>query len=162
MLRSLVLSAFRGLRDEEFFLGAKNHIVGKNGSGKTHILDAIHLLTGAKNIYGNTRLDSHDRIEVFFGEEFQEKSYVFFNDGTKDIFAAHGKKMTRPKYLESLPFRTVYVSPFDMNILYFAPGMRRDYLDDILARAYAQFPKVKRDYELVMRQRNALLKKIKE
>lgn len=49
-----------------------------------------------------------------------------------------------------------------MNILYFAPGVRRDYLDDILTRAYAQFSKVKRDYELIMRQRNALLKKIKE
>lgn len=80
----------------------------------------------------------------------------------KDYFAIHGKKLTRPKYLESLPFRSVYVSPFDMNILYFAPGMRRDYLDDILSRAYGQFSKVKRDYELIMRQRNALLKKIKE
>jgi DNA replication and repair protein recF len=73
-----------------------------------------------------------------------------------------GKKISKPKYLEELPFRTVYVSPFDMNILYFSPAMRREYLDDILSRAYAQFSKIKRDYEQVMRQRNALLKKIRE
>lgn len=70
--------------------------------------------------------------------------------------------MTKPKYLEELPFRSVYVSPFDMNILYFSPAMRREYLDDILSRAYSQFAKIRRDYELVMRQRNALLKKIRE
>lgn len=61
-----------------------------------------------------------------------------------------------------MPFRSVYVSPFDMNILYFSPAMRRDYLDDILSRAYAQFSKMKRDYETVMKQRNALLKRIRE
>gem|GEM_PF-3426846 len=40
--------------------------MGKNGSGKTHILDAIHLATGAKNLYGNTKLDPENRIEILF------------------------------------------------------------------------------------------------
>lgn len=40
--------------------------------------------------------------------------------------------------------------------------MRRDYIDDILSRAYGQFAKIRRDYEVIMRQRNALLKKIRE
>lgn len=49
-----------------------------------------------------------------------------------------------------------------MNLLYFAPSMRRDAMDITLARAYEQFSKVKKDYELVMRQRNTLLKKIRD
>lgn len=49
-----------------------------------------------------------------------------------------------------------------MNLLYFAPSLRRDYLDGILMRSYAQFAQVKRDYETTMRQRNALLKSIRE
>lgn len=40
--------------------------------------------------------------------------------------------------------------------------MRRDYIDSILERKYEQFRLVKRDYENVMRQRNALLKNIRE
>jgi recombinational DNA repair ATPase RecF len=40
--------------------------------------------------------------------------------------------------------------------------MRRDYIDLILSRTYAQFPGIKRDYELVMRQRNAMLKSIRD
>lgn len=49
-----------------------------------------------------------------------------------------------------------------MNLLYFAPSMRRDYIDSILSRTFGQFSKLKRDYETVMRQRNALLKKIRD
>ncbi len=49
-----------------------------------------------------------------------------------------------------------------MNLLYFAPAMRRDYIDLILSRTYAQFPSIKKDYETVMKQRNALLKSIRD
>lgn len=66
MLRKILISAFRGLENQCFDFGNKTHIIGLNGSGKTHILDAIHLLAGAKNLYGNTRLEHHDRIEVLF------------------------------------------------------------------------------------------------
>lgn len=64
--------------------------------------------------------------------------------------------------MTALPWRTVHISPFDMNLLYFAPAMRRDYIDLILSRTYAQFPGIKRDYEMIMRQRNAMLKSIRE
>ena len=70
--------------------------------------------------------------------------------------------MTKTKYQSSLPFRTVFVSPFDMNILYFAPSMRRDYIDSLLDRSYEQFRRVRRDYETTMRQRNALLKNVRD
>lgn len=70
--------------------------------------------------------------------------------------------MTKPKYLKSLPFRTVFVSPFDMNLLYFAPSMRREYIDNLLERSFDQFRKVRSDYETVMRQRNVLLKRVKD
>lgn len=79
MLQKLIITSFRGIQNEEFLFGKKTHIVGKNGSGKTHILDAIHLLAGAKNIYGNNKLDSEDRIEAFFGQEFLTKDYIFMN-----------------------------------------------------------------------------------
>ena len=64
--------------------------------------------------------------------------------------------------MTALPWRTVHISPFDMNLLYFAPAIRRDYIDLILSRTYAQFSGIKREYEMVMRQRNALLKSIRD
>lgn len=83
-------------------------------------------------------------------------------DEKKENFYVHSKKYSRPKFQEALPFRTVYVSPFDMNMLYFSPSVRRDYIDDILSRTFAQFSLIRRDFDQIMRQRNALLKKIRE
>lgn len=145
-----------------FSLWKKTHIVWNNWSGKTHILDAIHILGGAKNIYWNSKLENNDRIECFFGENFLEKNYTFANINSKENFLIQNKKISRPKYNEALPFKTVYVSPFDMNMLYFAPSVRRDYIDEILSKTYAQFSKIKKEYEQIMKQRNALLKKIRE
>ncbi len=90
------------------------------------------------------------------------KSYRVVRDDTREYFAIQGTKVTKPKYMIALPWRTVHISPFDMNLLYFAPSMRRDYMDLILTRTYEQFHHVRRDYDLVMRQRNALLKKIRD
>ncbi len=64
--------------------------------------------------------------------------------------------------MEHLPFRTVLFSPFDMNLLYFAPSHRRESIDSILKRSFAQFTTVKREYDEVLRQRNALLKQIRD
>lgn len=73
-----------------------------------------------------------------------------------------GKKYSRTKYLESLPVRSVIFSPFDMHLPYLAPSLRRDALDSILDRSFAQFHTTKRQYDQVLRQRNALLKAIQE
>ena len=73
-----------------------------------------------------------------------------------------GKKLSKVGYLREIPFLTVYISPFDMNLLYFAPDMRRSYIDDILARSYEQFSLLKRDYDRTMKQRNMLLKRLRE
>lgn len=139
MISQLLVRQFRGMANTNFVFGAKTHIMGNNGSGKTHILDAIHLLSGAKNIYGSSRLESGESIETAFCDDIGTKSYVFSALDGREQFFAHGKKISRPKYQDALPFRTVYVSPFDMNILYFSPAIRRDYLDDILSRSFAQF-----------------------
>lgn len=49
-----------------------------------------------------------------------------------------------------------------MNLLYFSPNMRRDYIDSILERTHEQFSQVRKDYETTMKQRNALLKNIRD
>lgn len=86
MIKNIVLNSFRGMKNIEFSLGQKTHIVGRNGSGKTHVLDAIHLLTGAKNIYGNPKLENGDRIEIFFEKNFSPISYIFAADEKREFF----------------------------------------------------------------------------
>lgn len=162
LLSTLSVQHFRGLENMTLDFSLRSQIIGMNGSGKTHILDALHLLAGGKILYGSTYLDEMSRIEVFFGERETKSSYVFTRQSNKDFFLVQSKKVTRPQYMREIPFLTVYISPFDMNLLYFAPEMRRNYIDDILSRSYAQFALLKLDFDRTMKQRNSLLKKLRE
>jgi recombinational DNA repair ATPase RecF len=120
------------------------------------------MLSGGKILYGRIGYDAGDGLEVRFSENDMSQAYRCGNFETKDYNSVQGKKLTKPKYRETLPWRTVYISPFDMNLLYFAPTMRRDTMDDALSRAYEQFSKVERDYTMTLKSRNALLKRIKD
>ena len=136
--------------------------MGSNGSGKTHVIEAIHILAGGKSVYNHTGLETGDFFEGWFQEEYLTKSYTLYHDGKREFFSLQGKQITKPKYQQALPFRTVLVSPFDMNLLYFVPSIRRDYIDNILERSFEQFRMVHREYETIMRHRNALLKNIRD
>ncbi len=153
---------FRSCPDWKFSFGKKTYIMGENGSGKTHILDAIHLLSGSSLVYADAHIESWTFFEGIFEKETLWKKYSFFHDEKRAYHNIQWEKVTKPKYLRAIPFRTVFVSPFDMNLLYFAPNIRREYIDNILERSHEQFSKVRRNYDTVMRQRNTLLKKIRE
>lgn len=61
-----------------------------------------------------------------------------------------------------MPIRAVLFTPMEMNILYLGPGLRRDFLDEAITLAYPEFTKIKRDYTQVLKNRNSLLKQIRE
>ncbi|GAB0175296.1 MAG: DNA replication/repair protein RecF [Candidatus Altimarinota bacterium] len=162
MISRISLSGFRGIKNRAFNLTKKSAIIGMNGSGKTHILEAIHLVSGGQLHYFQAPREEHYNLELSIDSLIGPRTYNLIRNDGREEFRIQGGKVTSIKYKEDLPYRTVFLSPFDMNLLYFAPAIRRDYLDSILSRAYAQFPKIKREYEAAMRQRNALLKKIRD
>jgi len=50
----------------------------------------------------------------------------------------------------------------DMNMMYLSPSYRRDFLDDILSNSFSAYDKINKDYKNIVRNRNKLLKSIKE
>ncbi|PID84421.1 hypothetical protein CSB09_01270 [Candidatus Gracilibacteria bacterium] len=162
-ITSLSLHNFYGVDDWSADISENTHCIGSNGSGKTHILNALHLALGGKVLYGKNKLLPGTKITFTVQDaNGMEMVYLFGNDGKKEYTMRGETIYTKPKYLQNLPIRSVFISPFDMNMLYFAPQIRRDYLDNVCARAYPNFIKVQRDFERTMRQRNALLKNIRE
>lgn len=162
MLSSLLIRGFRGCSEKHLELEISTGIIGTNGSGKTHILEALHIASSGYFAYLQSTRDEGSFFEILFTSEVWEKSFSIEREWGRDIYKVQWIKLSGKKYREQLPFRTVFVSPFDMNLFYFAPSMRREYIDGILARTFAQFTQVRRKYELIMRQRNALLKKVRE
>ena len=53
MLGSFTIKNFRGCPDWELSFGEKTYIMGPNGSGKTHVLEGIHLLGNGHLIYND-------------------------------------------------------------------------------------------------------------
>ncbi|MBS9783945.1 DNA replication/repair protein RecF [Candidatus Gracilibacteria bacterium] len=163
LITHISIDHFYGIDHFESDISQYTHCVGNNGSGKTHILNALHMTLGGKVLYGKNKIFPSARITLSLQDENHlTQTYQAGHNGKKEYRMINDTVYTRPKYLQNLPIRSVYVSPFDMNMFYFAPQIRRDYLDDLCARSYLNFPKVQKEFEHVMRQRNALLKKIRE
>jgi hypothetical protein len=87
------------------------------------------MLSGSRPLYGNTTMEAGCIFDGVFVQGDLSKSYRLLQDESRSIFAIQGVKTTKPKYMATLPWRTVHISPFDMNLLYFAPSLRRDAMD---------------------------------
>ncbi len=162
MIHQCSIHGFRGSPGRNLELSETTCIIGTNGSGKTHLLEAIHLISGGELQYLQAPWKENSNLEITYHTPIGPKVFSRTRQDGKDIYRIQGKAISGTKYRESLPYRTLFVSPFDMNLLYFAPSARREYIDSILLRAFPTFSKVRREFTEAMRQRNSLLKHIRE
>ncbi len=138
--------------------------VGRNGQGKTNIVEAIDYLS---------RLTSHrvasDAPLVKQGsdqaviraavvkEGRQALIEVEINPGRSNRARVNKAALTRSRDVVGL-IRTVLFSPEDLTLVKGEPADRRRFLDDLMVLRNPRMAGVKADYERVLRQRNALLK----
>lgn len=138
--------------------------VGRNGYGKTNIVEAIGYLAHL----GSHRV-STDAPLIRLGEDNARVSASIINQGRELtahlLIRASGSnsaqinrtRLKSPRELLGVA-KTVLFSPEDLALLRGEPGERRRYLDSILASRTPRIAGVKADYDKVLRQRNALLK----
>jgi len=169
MLASLSVSSFANHSSRTFSLSSRNVFFGKNGSGKTNLLEAIAFLLNGQSF-------SAKSPDLFLPSDTDTFSIGGAIAGMMDIdirasysqedarlrFAYQNKASTRPKYLESVAHRAVAFSPLDVAMLYGSPDMRRTFLDQTLSLAYPSFDGVRKQYQLALKSRNKILKMVKE
>lgn len=138
--------------------------VGRNGYGKTNIVEAIGYLAHL----GSHRV-STDAPLIRLGEDNARVSASIINQGRELtahlLIRASGSnsaqinrtRLKSPRELLGVA-KTVLFSPEDLALLRGEPSERRRYLDSILASRTPRIAGVKADYDKVLRQRNALLK----
>lgn len=138
--------------------------VGRNGFGKTNVVEAIGYLA---------HLSSHrvptDAPLVRAGCTSARISATAINNGRQLtahlLIKAHAAnqaqinrtKLKSPRELLGV-VHTVLFAPEDLSLLRGEPALRRSYLDTIIATRQPRLAGVKADYDKVLRQRNALLK----
>jgi DNA replication and repair protein RecF len=161
----LVLHDFRSYADVEVVLEpGPTAFVGRNGQGKTNLVEAIDYLS---------RLTSHrvatDAPLVRTGTEQAVVRAAVVKDGRTAVLEvelnpgrANRARVNRsplPKTRDLVGLvRTVVFSPEDLALVKGDPAERRRFLDDLLVLRTPRLAGVRADYERILRQRNTLLK----
>jgi DNA replication and repair protein RecF len=167
MLRvnQLTLLQFKNYRNRSFrFEDRIMGICGKNGVGKTNLLDAIHYLCFTKSYF--TRQDisnvehgqSGFRIEGAIDLNGQAEQVVcILRETGKKEFAVNGQVYDKfSKHIGRYP--CVVIAPDDALLITGGSEERRKFIDSLLSQLDADYLQDLINYTKVLQQRNSLLK----
>jgi DNA replication and repair protein RecF len=170
LLQHLSLSHFRNFTklDTDFHQGS-TILTGANAQGKTSLLEAVYLFTGASSPHA-----SSDRQMIRFEAPDNVSRLVGRFDGDQSIeirIVAEEERLRKEILIDRQKKRAVdlaggFVSvlflPQDMNVIEGSPSKRRQLIDSSLTQASPDYGQNLRKFRRVMTQRNALLKQLQE
>jgi DNA replication and repair protein RecF len=164
-LRHLQLASFRSWDGVDLALRpGPTFFVGRNGAGKTNLLEAVEYLAtlGSHRVATDAPLVAHgaDRAVVRAALRRGDRELlveVEINPGRSNRVRVNRAPLPRPRELLGL-VRTVLFAPEDLSLVRGDPAERRRFLDELLVSRTPRLAGVRADYERVLRQRNALLK----
>ena len=140
-----------------------NVIWGKNGSGKTAILEAIHSLSIGRSFRTNRKKELLKDNKEFFSitgkfetaNKIQEIQINQTKDGTRRIFI-NGNKLESIRELVGLN-PVVLLSPEEQIITKGAPQDQRNYFNKLFSIVSNEYFAILSDYNKILKQRNKLL-----
>lgn len=166
-LNNISLVQFRNYGHARFAFSRNiTGICGKNGSGKTNLLDAIYYLCFTKSYFGKTDIQNVQQGKTGFRLDGQ----VTLNGNTYDttcILRENGKKefsVNHENYTKFSAhigrFPCVMIAPDDVAVITQASEERRKFIDHTLSQLDAAYLQSLIDYNKLLLQRNSLLKQL--
>lgn len=163
---SLKTADFRNLRDAQtFFCDGVNVIYGDNAQGKTNLLEAIWLFTGAKSFRGAKETDycrfsaQNSRCTLsFYAGERQQTAVLQY--GAQKEASLNGVSLASPAKLSG-KFSAVVFSPAHLSLVTEGPNERRKFLDAMLCQIKPRYAAALAAYQKAVGQRCALLRDLK-
>ena len=139
-----------------------NVICGENAQGKTNIIEAVWLFSGAKSFRG-----TKDNEYIKFGEK-KAKIYTEFNmlgveNNAQIVFEDKKTAFLNEKKLSNTSslagkFNAVVFSPSDLTLVTDGPDKRRRFLDTAIGQLYPNYIEILRNYTRAVMQRNKIIK----
>ena len=164
-VESLVLEDFRNYRRAHLEPSpGLNLVVGRNAQGKTNLLEAVYCLSGlgsprspdaALLREGAERALLHGRIRR--GDRSIELDLELGAGRTRALI--NKAPAPRPGALAEIAV-SVFFGPDELSLVKGSPEGRRRFLDDLVVKLRPARGGLRREWERVLRQRNALLKSI--
>jgi DNA replication and repair protein RecF len=166
-VRHLSLVDFRSWERAELPLGPGSTVlVGRNGSGKTNLVEAVGFLAtlGSHRVSSDTPLIRRGCAQavvraavVSDGRELLLEAEL--TAGTANRVRINRVPQRRPRDLLGI-LRTVLFAPEDLAMVRGDPTERRGFLDDLLMMRAPRLAGVRSDYDRALKQRSALLKTV--
>lgn len=165
-LESISILNFKNIREASLRFSPKlNCLVGRNGVGKTNLLDAIHYLSFCRSAF--TAIDSQ---VISHGEEFFVVEGSFLDSrgegidiycgmkrGTKKHVKRDGKEYRRlAQHIGLIPL--VFVSPADAQLISGGSEERRRLMDMVISQYDPIYMEALMTHAKALQQRNTLLK----
>ena len=164
-LKKISLFNYKNFSEASFDFDRKiNCFVGKNGIGKTNVLDAIYQLSYGKSYFNPLAVQNIKHGEEFFviDGEFEkndrtEQIVCSLKKGQKKILKRNGKQYD--KFSDHIGFiPLVIISPADRDLIVEGSETRRKFIDSVISQLDAGYLQQLIQYQKILNQRNALLK----
>lgn len=164
-LRNLSLLNYKNIAEANYEFDPKiNCFTGKNGVGKTNVLDAIYHLAYGKSYFNPLAVQNIKHGEDFFvidgifeKEDRKEQIVCSLKKGMKKVLKRNGK--IYDKFSEHVGFiPLVIISPSDNDLIVEGSETRRKFIDTVISQQDSSYLQELINYQKVVAQRNALLK----
>jgi len=159
MISHIKLTNFRSYKSASFDFSEKTNIIlGKNGSGKTNILEAILFLASGKSYRASDKdlINYTESTASIIGKFDERERSVKFNTEKEKNYLINNSKYKRIQFAQTVP--VVLFEPEFMQIIARGPDTRRDYFDSLLSRINPIYQTNSNKYKRTLAQRNNLLK----
>jgi DNA replication and repair protein RecF len=170
-IQGLSLNNFRNYSKKSLEFSDKTSLfIGKNGVGKTNLLEAITILAWGKSFKAKRSEEM-----ILYGQELSRISGVVNGDSLEVVLTigkVQGERVQKKKYLINGvakrkmdfigKFRVVLFRPEDIDLALGSPSVRREYLDSVLEQIDRDYRRSNLSYQKGIRQRNKLLYRIRE
>ncbi|MGL6153913.1 MAG: DNA replication/repair protein RecF [Cetobacterium sp.] len=157
---------FRNLEDRNIQFSPRfNLFYGKNGQGKTSILEAIYFVVTGKSFRTskNNELIKYNKEKmgcfISYRDNVSEKTLTVKLDNNKKEYNFNGKKISFDEFYGKL--NIVSFIPEDINLIVGSPAVRRSFFDGEIAQSNSEYFKNLKDYTKLLKLRNKFLKEKK-
>jgi DNA replication and repair protein RecF len=166
-ISKLTLNTFRNHENLELsFPAGATTIVGRNGRGKTNIVEAVHYLAtlGSHRVSQDAPLIQSGKNSATISanvEKHNRQAHVELTinyPGTNKVLL-NGNPLVKTKDILGL-VTTVIFSPEDLDLVKGEPSARRKFIDELSTQLTPKFSNTRSDFERILKQRNTLLKSL--
>jgi len=168
-LQALQINHFKNCEDTTLTFSLQvNCLTGKNGSGKTNLLDAIYYLSFTRSFFHtpDQQIIQHEanylRVEGLYNRnELEEKVVIALQKGEKKSLKVNNNEVR--KFADHIgQYPLVMITPNDIMLIHEGSEERRKFLDGMIAQTDKVYLNNLLSYNRTLEQRNRQLKDFAE